>query len=106
MSRQGIRGIVWGKSLERALSKLEQIKSNYTYADIEVVKEQKNSWLHYILFSNGDEWYAVKAAESQRGRRCNVSFIDDMIDSEIVNTVIRPITKMPPFSIWQYYRVE
>ena len=106
MNRQGIRGIVWGKSLERALSKLEQIKSNYTYADIEVVKEQKNHLSHCILFSNGDEWYAVRAAESQRGRRCNVSFIDDMIDTEIVNTVIRPITKMPPFSMWQYYRVE
>lgn len=106
MNRQGIRGIVWGKSLERALSKFEQIKSGYTYAHIEVIKEQKNHQSYYILFSNGDEWYAVKAAESQRGRRCNVSFIDDMIDTEIVNTVIRPITKMSPFSIWQYYRVE
>lgn len=106
MNKQGIKGIVWGKTLERALLKLEKIKSDYTHANIEVIKEQKNQWSHFILFSNGDEWYAVSAAENQRGRRCNVSFIDDMIDTELVNTIIKPITKMPPFSIWQHYRVE
>lgn len=107
MNKQGIKGIVWGKTLERALSKLEKIKSDYTYANIEVVKEQQNHWSRFILFSNGDEWYAVSAAANHRGRRCNVSFIDDGIDdTELVNTVIKPITKMPPFSIWQYYSVE
>lgn len=106
MNKKGIKGIVWGKTLERALLQLERIKSDYTHANIEIIKEQKNHCSHYILFSNGDEWYAVRAVESQRGRRCNVSFIDDMIDTEIVNTVIKPITKMLPFSIWQYYKVE
>lgn len=98
-----MRGIVWGKSLQRAIPVLETIKNAYLLTDEEVIHERKNSTNYIITFSNGDHWEAVGANENRRGKRANVSYVDAYIDPRIMDEVIKPATVALPYHAINYF---
>ena len=56
--------------------------------------------------SNGDYWKAVKASDSARGYRCNISYIDVNIPHQVINTIIIPKTIAYPYRGYIYFDVR
>lgn len=56
-------------------------------------------------FTNGDFWRAIAVANCGRGRKCNIAYIDDTIDSQIVDTVIKPCVTLGPYCAYNYFHV-
>lgn len=97
-----MRGIVWGLTSKDAIIKLKAIEEDYRpYTDVVTCRKTKNTY--EIIFENGDHWIACNATEAQRGRKCNVSYIDARIDQEIINRIITPCTIAYPFHAFSYF---
>lgn len=93
-----MRGIVWGKTIEKSQDKLEKIIGDYIVMGYKVLEARITKRHIAILFDNGDYWQAIQATESSaRGRRCNISYIDHELKEYI--TIIEQIktctTPMP-----------
>lgn len=101
-----MKGIVWGYTFNSAQEKLKEIAEDYKTYEIAYVERILQ---HYnqtkIEFSNGDIWYAIAVSESQRGFRCNISYIDSRIDEEIVNCIIKKCTIAGPYHGITYYNI-
>ncbi len=99
-----MQGVVWGATFERACKKLKEIEHRYQslFIPIERKIETKNEYI--TLFKNGDRWRATSAFVSKR-QRCNISYIDLKIDSEVREEVIKPVTSLPPYNAIQYYDI-
>lgn len=98
-----MRGIVWGKNIQRAIPVLKRIKDAYLLIGEEVIFESKTSTHHAITFSNGDYWEAIGAYENRRGKRANVSYVDAYIDPRIMDEVIKPATVALPYHAINYF---
>lgn len=99
-----MKGIVWGLKLQTAIKKLEQIEYDYNYySKIKTKIKRKTKWSYEIIFDNGDCWIALKAQESSRGKRCNISYIDTAIKDDIISNIIKPVTTASPYHAIQYY---
>ena len=98
-----MRGIVWGNSFATAASQLEKIEADYNFIGIQTTIKRQHSNRLEIEFSNGDYWCAVRAVDSARGRKCNVSYIDHNIPEEMVNCLVLPCTRALPFTAHRYY---
>lgn len=96
-------GIVWSDKLEDGQNKLEEIIHNYNQCRIEIKEYRKGRNDSRVAFSNGDTWYACKACENIRGRRCNISYIDRTISDEIIEHIIKPATHLSPYIAYKYY---
>lgn len=101
-----MRGTIWGRNIKRARPIFWEIINNYKYVNIQPVKIRDNAHCCQVIFENGDIWTAVRASESQRGRRSNISLVDYSIDDEIINLVIRPATSALPYGVLDYFWVE
>lgn len=95
-----MKGIVWGKTLERACDKLNNIAENYIILGYKITKERITKTQKSILFDNGDYWLAIYATESSaRGRRCNVSYVDHELKRYItIIEQIRACTRSMPYN--------
>lgn len=99
-----MKGVVWGYTLYAARNKLEEIEQEYEiYHKATPMRKIVNSHETLIEYDNGDCWRALRATESARGIRCNISYIDTRIDIDIVNTIIKPVTSCPPYHAFQYF---
>lgn len=96
-------GIVWGSTFESASIKLTDVINDYVKYGYEIEKVCKNKYSYYVIFTNGDNWSAIKANECCRGRRCNISYIERNIDYDIYRTIINPITTVGPFTAIRLY---
>ena len=97
-----MKGIVWGNTFEDAKCKLCEIEEDYKpFSDIELRRETKHTYELY--FTNGDSWMACSAIESNRGRACNISYIDHNIDADFINTIIKHCTRCKPFNALHYF---
>ena len=57
-----------------------------------------------VQFANGDYWRAFKISSTNgRGLRCNISYIDNRIDKDLINTIIQPSTISKPYGAIGYY---
>ena len=102
--RRGVRGIIWAYDRDSGNEQLLEIKRKYQLLDIQPVKERiSKSSGSFIAFDNGDTWRSVCAAESARGQRANISYIDRRVPEDIVNCVIKPCTLDIPYSAYHYY---
>ena len=101
-----MRGIVWGLTMEAAVKKLEEIENDYDkYDTAKVLTKRKSSSVYELLYTNGDYWIACRASESARGHKCNISYVDDRIDIDFVQDVIRHCTCLGPYQAYRYYFV-
>lgn len=100
-----MRGIVWGKTIERSQDKLEKIISDYIIMGYKVLEAKTTKYHTAILFDNGDYWQAIQATESSvRGRRCNISYIDNELE-KYISTIeqIKTCTTLMPFHGITYF---
>lgn len=98
-----MKGIIWGSSITRAQDQLKQVCYKYKIIGIKCKQERHSHYMSEIIFENGDLWIALKACENARGYRCNISYIDDSIDNDIVDRIIRPATRALPFDGIKYF---
>ena len=100
-----MRGIVFGSTIDRAKTKMQEIIENYQMMKIAPVRiiNRKNDII--AEFSNGDYWTAFGASESCRGRRCNVAYIDIKINQDIITDVLRPMITLKPFQAEHYFDI-
>lgn len=99
-----MKGIVWGKTLDRANEKLAEIVEKYLQMRHKII-EQKNTKHHTaILFDNGDYWQAIRASDNARGHKCNVSYIDHELEKYItIIDIIEHCTTAMPYHGINYF---
>lgn len=100
-----MKGIIWGNTFESACNKLTDIITDYVrvYGEDIIDDVVRTKYNHYVTFTNGDVWRAVRAVESSRGIKCNISYIDINIPQDIVHTIIKPSTKAFPYAGYNFY---
>lgn len=102
-----MKGIVWGLTMDAAIKKLEEIEDNYDkYNTAKVLTKRKSFSTYELVYTNGDYWIACQASESARGRKCNISYIDDRIDVDFIQDIIKPCTCLGPYQAYRYYFTE
>ena len=101
-----MRGAVWGSTFEVARQKLQQIVEDYKRIGIRTIRYVNCSSATFAEFENGDIWKALRASDSSRGSKINVSYIDYNISEEVINTIIKPSTIAYPFQAIHYYWTE
>jgi hypothetical protein len=105
-----VRGIVYGKTFQAAMNKLERIVADYVlFENTEIVYQHKaRSGNQVIRFKNNDVWTAMVATSSNTcGRRCNVVYIDNNIEDKDLEIDMRLTACAPPFQgIYYYYGQE
>ena len=93
-----IRGHIW--SCDRTsdgIERLKYIRDRYYFAGVNSVREvygKNDSW---IDFENGDRWRVVPAAESMRGARSHIAWVDSRVDEDFLYCVIKPTLCCYPF---------
>lgn len=71
---------------------LDQMVDYIPSKDINICRILKNkSGDYYISFTNGSIIRIVPASDSSRGYRANLVVVDNKVDEDIINTVLRPI---------------
>ena len=99
-----MRGIVWGKTIERSQDKLEKIIGDYIAMGYKVLEVRTTKHHTAILFDNGDYWQAIQATDNSRGQRCNVSYIDHELEKYIsIISIIKHCTTAMPFHGITYF---
>ena len=98
-----MRGIVYGKTFQRAEKQLTEIFKDYKKMGIEPNLLRKSHYNFSVEFSNGDYWVAVGAGDSARGRACNIAYIDREIDENTVRCIIMPTIKSFPYQAYRYF---
>ena len=99
-----MKGIVWGKTFASAVDKLDQIAAQYERLHIYPIRIIKSKNEYNIVYENGDYWRACCVNTSSRGYKCNISYIDNSIPNEIIETIILPCTTSPPYQGIIYYQ--
>ena len=100
-----MRGIVWGKTIERSREKLEKIVDDYIKMGHKILEKRATKHHTTILFDNGDYWQAIRATESSGlGRRCNISYIDHEL-TKYITTIeqIKACTTTMPYHGFTYF---
>ena len=92
-----MKGIVWGKTLDRANEKLAEIVEKYLKMRYKIIEQRNTNHHTSILFDNGDYWQAIQAVDNSRGQRCNVSYIDHRLEKyiDIISIIEHCTTAMP-----------
>lgn len=98
-----MKGIVYGKYLERAKEQLDQIAEQYQRLEIDIDEAYKSLNCYRYIFTNGDSWQARGASESCRGLACNVAYVDRAIGKEIIQCIILPTIKAYPYRAVNYF---
>lgn len=83
-----MRYIVFGKTQHIARYKLDEIYSDMNKDD--VVKYVKSVNCSYIELKNGDFYETKNASDSSRGCKCDSVFVDEDINKDIIDTIIKP----------------
>ena len=98
-----MNGIIWAYEIESGNEKLSEIIRDYGRIKVFPVRQRISKYGSWVIFDNGDYWKVRGAADSSRGHRANVSYIDRRISQEIVNDIIRAQTILPPYQAFKYY---
>lgn len=98
-----MRGLIWYSERSSGLYQFKQICNEYKRLNIACTRSYENSAQIFAEFANGDSWQAVPAIDQSRGRACNVAYIDKRISEDVVNKVIKPCLKIPPYRAYYYY---
>ena len=97
-----MRGVIWSCDQKNdGVEKLQYIRDRYIWSGVNVVREVYSRSHSWIEFDNGDKWSVASAAESSRGMRANIAWVDSRIDEEFFRVVV-----LPTLCIWngpRYY---
>ena len=98
-----MKGIIWSYVMDDGIEQLLKIEKEYNHMGIEAQKRIISKSQCYIIFDNNDIWKVVKASECGRGECANISYIDRRIPQNIINTIIKPVTKAKPYQAFKFY---
>ena len=80
-----MKGIVWGLNRPICNGRLNKLITEYElFWNIKLKKIRQSQQTYEVEFENGDIWMAVVIAESARGRKCNISLVDERIPYELI----------------------
>lgn len=82
------RVVVYGKTIDNAREKLENILDSMIYGDVYNVKELREYM--EVQMKNGDLYTTAIGGESSRGHKWNYAYIDRDIDTSTINEFILP----------------
>lgn len=94
-----MKGIIWGNTEQIAINKLDKMIEAYQRLGFSVVKRTRLD----CSFDNGDTWRACRCNDNERGRKCNISYIDEAIPKDKVSNIIFPATIALPYTATHYY---
>ena len=97
-----MKGLVFGKTFERACAKLDDIRENYELYRLPIEKILRTKHEYVITYQNGDIWRAVPALENRRGSKANVAYIDHEIDEAFI-PIIKACIAVGPWQAYNYY---
>ena len=98
-----MKGIIWGLDRSTRFEKLDTIIADYElYWKIKPKKIRRTELEYEVEFKNGDIWRAVVISECARGRKCNISLVDERIPYELI-PIIEGCTVCPPYHAINYY---
>ena len=98
-----MKGLVWGFTFEDGCKKLNEIKENYLRYHYTVTQEIKTKTTYSVTFDNGDCWRAVRASESSRGNKANLSYVDIRIQDQNILNMIHHCTIAGPWNAIKFY---
>jgi hypothetical protein len=100
-----MKGIVWYTVFEHGCDKLTEIINKYVewYGEEIIDMVIRTKYEYKINFTNGDTWRVALATESSRGIRANISYIENNINEDIIQQIIKPCTTASPFTAYNYY---
>ena len=98
-----MRGIIWGKNIERARDRFEMLIEDYAWIKIKPIRVIKSRNECLVEFENGDKWKAIEASACKLGQRSNIALIDIEVDEDIVACMIKPANSMPPYNALSYF---
>ena len=98
-----MRGIIWGKNIERARDRLGMLMDDYERIRIKPIRIANHRNEFSVEFENGDKWKAIEASACKLGQRSNIALIDVEIDEDIVACIIKPANSMPPYNALSYF---
>jgi hypothetical protein len=101
-----VKGGVWCKNIIDGNAQLEKIIRRY--GDVGIFPCENKGYRksingNSVLFENGDFWQVLKASESRRGYKLNISYIQHGISQEIIDIIIVHATVAYPFQAFNYY---
>lgn len=98
-----MKGIIWGLDRPACGGRLDTLITEYElYWNIKPKQIRQSSQEYWVEFENGDMWRAVVIAENARGRKCNISLVDERIPYEFM-PIIESCTICHPFNAINYY---
>lgn len=98
-----MKGIVWGLDRPTCGGRLDTLITEYElYWKIKPRRIKQSQYSYEVEFENGDTWRAVVVGDSSRGRKCNISLVDERIPYDLL-PIIECATVCPPYSAITYY---
>lgn len=98
-----MKAIVWYKDdVELAKEYIKIQIEKYKTSKIEGRVVESDHFLRFYA-DNGDYWETRPALESSKGVKCNISYIEEGIPIEFMDSVIRHCTTAPPFNAMTCY---
>lgn len=82
------RILVYGKTIDRAIERLNEILADIPHGAIHDVRQSRNDM--QVSLKNGDLYSVATASESSRGHKWKYAHIDKDISIDIFNRVILP----------------
>ena len=100
-----MRGAIFGKTQESAEVKLQQIINDYEFYKIASVVTKTFTKHHCeVTFSNGDHWRTFYPADTARGYRGNVIYIDAaLVDDDDALLSAQCAATAPPYQAIKFY---
>lgn len=81
--------IVFGKTIKSAYEYLDGIVGEIQLKDVKIYKKHM---LEYFVGLNDGTTYEVRPSSlASRGCKCNIAYVENTVDEEIVQHVIRPL---------------
>ena len=100
-----MRGAIFGKTRKSAEAKLQKIISDYEFYEIASVVTKTFTKNHCeVTFSNGDYWRTFHPAQSARGYRFNVVYIDAaLVENNDALEYAQCAACAPPYQAIRFY---
>ena len=98
-----MKGIVWYKNRSCGEEKINEIINRYDLMGIGIIKKINSKNNSLIIFGNGDTWRLMAVADNVIGQKCNISLIEQSIEKDFIDTIIKPCTIASPFTAYNYY---
>ena len=99
-----MKGAIWYyQDKQAAMSKLLRIKDGYEKLKIPSINARYGKNEGFITFANGDSWSLVRAVDSSRGCKVNISYISADIPERFIREVIQHCTIAYPYTAYHFY---